>query len=448
MKKHWFAALLAALGLFILPTLATASGYGLNELGTKALGMGGAFAAQADDPTAVYFNPAGIVQLEGTQISVGVNTVTPKVKFESAGTSGIDGVSPGTVTETESKTFFIPNAYITHKLTEKMSFGFGAFSNFGLETDWPDNWEGRFVLGGQLASIKTHSLNPVLAYRPHKRVSLAAGVVAQRFDIEVMYNQFVPVPAALGGSPNGEVNTILKGDDWGFGFNIGLLIWITENLKFGATYRSRVSHTIHNGSAVFKPNIAPIAPIPGVFPGFPGIRDTAVSAEINTPAMAYLAVAYTWKRLTFEVDAQWTDWDEFSDLKAIFSEPVAGQPILQEGIGWQDTMAYRFGIQYKTTEWLDLRAGFIYDEKAVPDDQLSVVLPSGDRKIFTVGASGHFNNFTVDIAYNYLDDEDRTWNNRKGDPSTALAATGARRITGKFKDGDAHLFGLNLTYRF
>ncbi len=434
MKKRWFACCFGVFSLFILPGLALGSGYGLNELGTKALGMGGAFVAQADDPTAVYFNPAGIVQLEGTQVSVGVNTVTPSVTFESNGTSGIAGTFAGQKTDTEDETFFIPNAYITHKFSDKISFGFGTFSNFGLETDWPDNWEGRYVLGGKKAKIQTVSLNPVLAYRPHERVSFGFGLVAQYFDIEAKWDQFVAVQGLI---PPTDIATKLDGDDWGWGWNVGLLLWLTDNLRFGATFRSQVTHSINNGSAKFSPNITPL-----------GIQNTGAKTSIDTPPVAYLGLAYTYQRLTLEFDAQWTKWSTFEKLKVTFDDPVAGQTGLQSVFDWKDAWAYRFGAQYRVLDWLDLRAGFIYDEQTVPDDTLSVVLPSGDRKIYTFGASGHYKRLSVDFAYNYLDDEKRQWNNSKGDDIGSGVLAGGTRVTGTFKDQDAHIFGLNLTYRF
>ena len=110
---------------------------------------------------------------------------------------------------------------------------------------------------------------------------------------------------------------------------------------------------------------------------------------------------------------------------------------------WEDAWAYRFGVQYSVLHWLDLRAGFVYDEKAVPDETLSPLLPSGDRQLYTFGASGHYKSLTLDFAYNYLVDENRTWNNEKGDPSLLQAATGViSRVTGEFKDGSAHIFGM------
>ena len=124
-----------------------------------------------------------------------------------------------------------------------------------------------------------------------------------------------------------------------------------------------------------------------------------------------------------------TEWSTFENLTATFDNPVLGQPTIEEEFNWDNTWAYRFGIQYRVLEWLDLRGGYIYDEQAVPDETLSPLLPSGDRHIITFGVGGHYKSLTVDFAYNYLMDEDREWNNEKGDPDQIQAAAGIQRIT-------------------
>ena len=93
----------------IFPSLAFSHGWAGYEQGAKAHGMGGAFTGLADDATAVYFNPAGITQLEGTQVSLGFSIPTVDGKFKSAGTSGMPGASAGSETDLERQTFFIPN---------------------------------------------------------------------------------------------------------------------------------------------------------------------------------------------------------------------------------------------------------------------------------------------------------------------------------------------------
>ena len=137
MKKCCFAGWIAVFSVFLLPLVAFAGGFGLNEQGAKASGMANAFAAQANDPTAVYFNPAGIVQLDGTQVTIGASPVIPQAKFDSSTTdpAGIRGTSPGNITNMDDKIVAVPNAYVTQKINDYVSFGFGTFSNFGLETE-------------------------------------------------------------------------------------------------------------------------------------------------------------------------------------------------------------------------------------------------------------------------------------------------------------------------
>ncbi|MGC8924729.1 MAG: OmpP1/FadL family transporter, partial [Calditerrivibrio sp.] len=174
--------LLVALSIIgITSGMAYSNGFQINEQGAKALGMGGAFVAQADDPSAVYFNPAGITQLAGTQFSLGVSPIAPRATFDSDGkTTAVTG--KGDIdTDGEKQTFYIPNFYLTQKIGNNFAFGVGIFSNFGLATDWPDDWEGRFTTTN--AEITTISLNPVLAYKISDKLSIAAGVVIQKMDV-------------------------------------------------------------------------------------------------------------------------------------------------------------------------------------------------------------------------------------------------------------------------
>lgn len=116
----------------VIPTIAFSNGFQINEQGAKALGMGGAFVAQADDPTAVYFNPAGITQLDRTQVSFGVSPIMPYASFKSDNT--------GKTTDADENTFLIPNFFAVIKLNERLSLGIGGFSNYGLSSEWPENW--------------------------------------------------------------------------------------------------------------------------------------------------------------------------------------------------------------------------------------------------------------------------------------------------------------------
>ena len=427
MRKCCFAGLIAVLGVFLLPLAAFAGGFAVNEQGAKATGMANAFAAQADDPTAVYFNPAGIVQLDGTQVSIGSSVVIPNAKFESnTNDTTFRNTSPGQTTNLDNKAVVVPNAYLTQKISDGLSFGFGTFSNFGLETNWPDDWPGRYLVGGTKAELRTLSVNPVLAFKPHKRFSLAVGPVMQYLDFDLRRQQFTP-------PPNTQPDAKFSGDDVDWGWNAALMVWITDDIKFGASYRSPVSHRI-NGKLDFNPQVAAL-----------NLRNTTLTANIKTPANAYLGLAWTHGPLTLEFDAQWTNWSSFNELSAKFNRAVgAGTTGLAVEEDWHDAWGYRFGAQFAVNQYLDVRAGIAYDESPIPSKSVSPRIPGGDRWIYAVGFGGHFNAFTADLAYQYVDAESVKMGSVGGDDAPVPGAP----LQGKFKDVDAHIIAVNLTYKF
>lgn len=435
MKKHWFTSWLAVLSILVLPALAFGHGFAINEHGAKAMGMGGAFVAQADDPSAAYFNPAGIVQLEGIQFAAGLTVIAPDATFKSDGTRDPANFPAGSTEDIEADIHLIPHMYVTAKLNEKWSVGFATFSNFGLKTDWDNQWEGSYTDGGTFAELRTFNLNPSIAFRPNPKVSLAAGVVFSYLDFDLRSNVFSGALLLDGSSTENK----FTGDSWGYGYNFGLLIWLTDHLKFGASYRSRIEHSENNGDLKFSPQI------PGAF------QNTNISASFTLPDIAYFGL--TWERgpLTLEFDTQWTNWSVWDKIEADFEDPIAGGLVSSKLIpeNWKDAWAYRFGAQYKLFEYLDLRAGVIYDESPIPDSTLSARIPGKDRWLFTVGVGGHWQALTVDFAYNYLTADNVDWDNEVGDAGlTGNPPTGSTRVTGKFKDTDAHLFGLTFIYKF
>ena len=222
---------------------------------------------------------------------------------------------------------------------------------------------------------------------------------------------------------------------------MGLLYQITDTLKFGASYRSQIGHSITNGNVKFSPE------------GVNNFNNTGGSSSINLPAIGYLGLSWAPKPFTFEFDMQYTDWGSYNRLKLTFDEPLGGRvDSLDREKDWHAVWAYRVGVQYTVTEWLDLRAGYIYDPSPIPNRTLDPLVPSGNRNLYCLGFGLNFEKFTFDFAYNYLDDESRKFDNEVGEaPNDLLVGAGAppmARMTGKFEDVDAHIFGINLTYKF
>lgn len=427
MKRGMAFYLVLICSIVVLPAAALGNGFAINEQDSKAFGMGGAFVAQADNPSAVYFNPAGMVQLDGVQLSAGFALIAPSLTFESNGTSAFG--QAGASTDNKDQTFFIPNVYLTWKVNEKWSLGIGEFTNFGLANEWPDDWEGRFITGGTKAEITTMSINPVVAFRPVERLSLALGGVAQYMDITLENKRFLGM-----GVP--EADQKLTGDNWAYGWNLGLLAWITDDVKFGASYRSRIKQK-PDGSVKIK-GLDKL--------GLPNV-DVGAEGEIELPDILYLGLSWSPGPLTFEFDGQWTGWSSYDTLTATFDQPIFGNTGFEEPKDWSDSWAYRFGVQYALTEAFDLRAGIIYDESPVPDQTVDPLVPAGDRWLYSLGLGYTHGGFALDCGYTYLTGKDREFVNHVGDYNETIAP-GLGNVTGEFVDSYAHMFMLNLSYHF
>jgi long-chain fatty acid transport protein len=419
------------LGMFmcilLLPAVAFGNGYLINEIETKSFSMGGAFVAQADTPAAVYFNPAGMSQLDGTQVSAGFSVIMPSGTFESNGTTAFG--QAGQSTDFEDQTFFVPNAFVTHKFNDKWSLGIGGVANFGLATEWDEGWEGRFITGGTKAELTTFSANPTVSFRPTEKFAIGAGLVGQYLDITLENKRFLGM-----GVPEADVS--LTGDNWEWGFNLGLLFFITDELKLGASYRSRIKHEIDG--------ITKIKGLSRV--GLPDVEMDS-SADLELPDIGYLGLAWSRGPLTLEADAQWTGWSSYDELAVVFDQPILGNPGTTSPKDWKDVWAYRFGAEYRLTDTFSLRGGIVYDESPIPDETLDVLVPSGDRWLYAIGLGYDKGNFGIDFGYNYLVDEDREFVNDVGNYNETIAP-GLGNMTGEFVDGSSHLFMLNLIFRF
>jgi long-chain fatty acid transport protein len=423
--------LVAALVLIVFCSSVSGGGFETHEQGAKAVAMGNAFIAQADDPSAVYYNPAGITQLERMQASIGVALIHPGATFKSNG-NPVMGTSPGQSWEINSNNWFLPNAYFTYKFRNYLSLGFGAFSNFGLGIEWPNDFEGRFTPGTIKTELTTYSLSPVIAVKPVEWLSIGIGPVAQRLTIDLRNYVFVapPTPPLSPGQNSAETaQSKLTGDDWAWGFNAGALVHLPLNFRFGVSYFSRIQHDINHGTEelTFANGLT---------------QSQGGSSSLDLPSSIKLGLAWSKEPWTFEVGAQWIEWSTYKELKVNFENGTS----LVEPKNWTNVWSWQFGAQYRLNQYFDLRAGFRYEQSPIPSSTLDPVVPSGHREVYCVGVGGHFGSMTIDFSYNYIQDTNREWNNSAG--NVYVGSFPVTRVTGEFTDGYGHIFALNISYKF
>lgn len=410
---------------------ANAGGFRLPEAGAKAMGMGFAFTAQANDPSAIYFNPAGIVQLEGQNVMVGVTYVREN---GATFTGATPLTAPASRTETQKNLdFFVPNAYWTRKASPNLAYGVGIFVPFGLGQEYND--KNASIFRNQITKIDlmTFVVNPTVAYRVNDVLSVGVG-------IDFMYGtatlEKTPVSGALGGNL---YNSKLDGDGTAWGYNFGLQLTPSKNVKVGFSFRSPFALEIKDGDVTLR-NIN--GPTSVTFFGGATSFDTKGSTTIHMPATATLGIAYVADRFTVEADADWTFWHSFGNLGISIQDerpPVLVSTLSEKN--WKDVVALYVGGEYRVTEPLALRLGFRYDPTPVPAETLGPELPDADKLYYCAGAGYKFNSWTVDLAYMYVHRKDRTVSNIRPEGSNIVGFNGEW-------SGDAHLVALDLGYRF
>jgi long-chain fatty acid transport protein len=429
----------AAGALMATATLASGAGFSIKEQGAKAMGMANAFAAQADDPTALYYNPAGITALKGFQVNLGGLVIAvPQTIY--TGTTALSGSTA--IDEKSKKDLFIaPTLYATYSLESMpLTFGLGINSIYPLAKSWDDSSAFRNQI--QNISIKPINFQPTVAYRLDAlKLSVAAGIDVTHAIVSLQKTAYTMTPS--GAEELGNLG--VDGTSTDVGYNVGAQWKPRNDLSFGIHYRSEI--TLHiKGDANFLATTQTgfiVTQIPDQYNGANSrarITSTA-STDITLPDSLTLAVA--WKpveKLTLEFDAERTGWSSFEKLDIHFdSNNLSAFNNNPSPKNWKDVWAYRFGAQYAVNKKLDLRAGYAYDETPIPDSTVGPELPDANRHNVTFGLGLHNDFATLDLAYMWVHFVDRTSNNQDN-----VALTGQN---GTFKS-DAHLFGTSLTVKF
>ena len=314
-----------------------------------------------------------------------------------------------------------PHAYLTTQLGERYWLGVGVFSRFGLGTEYPDDWPGRF--NTTYAGIKAVSVNPNLGIKLTEDLSFAVGV-------EAMWFEFTKEKYINPGSP---FKSKLKGDSVGYGFDAAVHYTPTEWLKMGVVYRSEVSQTVE-GDATFDTDS-------NYYP------DCGAHGDITLPDSWTLGVAvYPLDNLSIEADAVRTGWSSYEELTMHYDKQIlvdSGPPPEMDNTTttpkkWEDTWRLQFGVEYSINEMWDIRASYVYDESPIPDETVDYMIPANDRQLYGVGTGLHWDNWTVDVSYTYLTIKDRDVNARDDDNIR----------DGEFKNGHSHIAGLSVGYKF
>jgi long-chain fatty acid transport protein len=398
---RWILTLIVA-ALGSVPPI-HAAGFGIFEHGAKAMGMAGAFTAQADDPSAMFHNAGGLAFQGDRDILLGVTWIT---QTDSDFTGAPPFPGPGVTEEIETLSEFPPHLYWVEPINARTVFGLGIFAPFGLKVDWAneDNFTGRAI--SEFSEMKAIDINPTIAWKASDTFGIGIGFIARVSDVELRNRTFVTNPFT--GMPAEVAKSKLEGGtDEDFGWNIGFLHRYNNSFSWGLSYRSSLEieyggelrlTQILTGNPIFDGIIANTLPFGEVVGG---------KTAIEFPDMASLGLAFALSpSVLLEVDVNWTGWSSFDQLVVEIDNPALEPLVLNEN--WDDAYNYRLGVKLARGQKSEWRFGYVYDETPQPDETVSPVLPDSDRNGFTIGYGRQGNKTSLDLALMYLPFDDRT----------------------------------------
>ncbi|WP_456434451.1 OmpP1/FadL family transporter [Thermosulfuriphilus sp.] len=345
--------------------------------GAEAVAQANAFVAQADNASAVFYNPAGIVFIKRPQLYTGASVVASKIQYDGP-------IDEDTVDRIQVPPFL----YLSSPINPKVAFGVGFYSLYGLATVWDTNWQGRYIT--TYSKLTTMVANPAFSLKLAPNLSIGAGFNIIYADLTLRRKLWF---GQLGLS-DGE--QYLNGDDWGYGFNLGLLYrW--GKLSLGIAYRSKVHLRFKQAEARFETPSALKAYYP----------DTKATGGLTLPPMLTGGVAlYLFPRTILEFDLTWTGWSTYEEMKIVFQDPL-GPPgkstnVFVQPKDWRDVFAYRFGLRHQWGHYT-LLAGYSLDQGPAPSKYRDPQLPDSNRRILAFGLSVQpRENFRLSLAYNYI----------------------------------------------
>ena len=409
------AAWLLASGLLGFSGAASSAGFSLIE--ESASGMGNAFAggaASAEDASTVFFNPAGMTRLSGSQLSLVLHAIKPTAEFSNTASVAAAGRPLGGNGGDAGNWTPVPNFYYVTELSQNLRAGLGISSPFGLKTEYDPSWMGRFQ--AIKSDLKTININPALAYKINDQLSVGAGLNAQYISAELTNAVY------LGAGPEGQAK--VKGDDWSVGYNLGVLYELNPATRFGLAYRSDVRHKLE-GDVTFTGVPAPNGPI---------------SAEITLPETVSLSgfhqINPQWAMMG---DITWTRWSRFQELRIVRNTGITvGQPTIEN---WDDTYRFALGASYQQSKQLKLRGGIAYDQSPVSDAYRTARIPDADRTWFTVGATYQLSaKSSMDFGYAHIFVANATININNSSPTPG-------KLVGNY-DNSVDILSAQFNHRF
>lgn len=333
---------------------ADAGGSATNGVFPRAQSMGNAFTAVADDSSAIFYNPAGLTQIKGTELALGFSAMSIEMDY----TNSVTGTS-----SSSRERVFPLNLFLSTDSVESLWLGFGIYSPFARKSDFtPNSAVGNLTHRSDLLRL---DFVPTAALEVGPRLSAGIGLVGSRIEVESDVLGFHE-----------------KGDGYGFTGQGGLLFKPHNRLKIGLNYRGPMKSNI-NGSGTLI-----------------GVGNDDFNLDLKFPAVVSLGLAWDYNDfLLFALSLDWERWSNIDEIRRNYTHPAhqgAGVTTLDS----DDSYNLHVGMILQPDD-SEVRFGYSYLTAAVPADNIIPAQPDYDGHAFSVGYSRFFKNLRIDLGYEF-----------------------------------------------
>lgn len=453
-RRRLYGAGIAGIAI-LLAGAVHASGFALIEQSVSSMGTAYANGSSGmDDASTIFFNPASMSRLEGNNVSGGLHVLRSSTDFSGKGfynpsnsainLVGLGGVSTGNNRHDDiGLTAAVPHGGFSHQLNENMWLGLSINAPFGLKTHYDNDWVGRYH--AIKSELKTVNINPSLAYEINDKASVGIGVSALYADGKLTNAVDGGLSTLLvGGVPPGsppffwvpgsstlDSKAKLTGDDWGYGWNAGILLEPGPATRIGLAYRSKIDLTLKGDARITGPVVD---------------FTTNAKLDVTLPSSLSLSGQHALNsKWTLLADVTWTKWNELEELRVKLNNGSQSVTPLE----WDNSIRVALGASYQyNPAWL-LRTGVAYDQSPVPSDNVRTPrVPDADRYWLSFGANYRYSealSFDFGYAHLFVDDPDITSADAY-DPTTGQS-TGFHKLDGSY-DAAVDIFSAQVNWKF
>lgn len=382
---------------FVAP-VALGAGFQLKEQSGSLQGLSFAGAsAKADDASVMFYNPAGITRLKGTQGHANISLIKPSAKFKNDVSGFTAAAALGATAHTATdgnggdagSLAAVPALYAVSSMDNGVRYGLAINTPYGLTTEYDEGWVGRYhAIKSELVTI---NVAPTVAWKVNEEWSVGGAINFQYASAELTN------ATRLNNAGLPDALTTLSGDDLGFGFRVGTMYEPSENTRIGLAYQSGIHHKLEGE----------VRTVVGSSLVAAASTDNA-QAKLRTPDVASLGVYHKLNdRLAVMGEFAWTNWSVFENLTVVNNNNGSVLSNVEEN--WDDSYFMALGMEYNPCNCPSKRFqfGVAYDQTPVDDEHRTFRIPDEDRFWVSVGYGqewGEDKSFTVGYSHIFVDD--------------------------------------------